>query len=81
MWYAPWWKDGQVDWHKGPSTFTLEDYMSKAMETADLGKDPEAARLASQLKVLTEAKKPVSAPKPAYMVLKEATAECSRKQD
>eukprot|EP00959_Pyramimonas_sp_CCMP1952_P246603 5153866-Pyramimonas_sp.AAC.1 len=51
------------------------------MEAAGLGKDPEAARLASQLKHLAAAKKPASAPRPAYPVLTEATAECSRKQE
>eukprot|EP00959_Pyramimonas_sp_CCMP1952_P073694 1540224-Pyramimonas_sp.AAC.1 len=55
--------------------------MAKALQSAGLGADPAAAQLASQLGALAAAKKPAAAPKPAYSVLKAATAECSRKQD
>ncbi|CAK0825430.1 unnamed protein product, partial [Prorocentrum cordatum] len=85
-WWAPWSSGG--GWHdhgkSKPSLANFGDYLSKALAGAGLEGDPDAARLATEFSTLASQKlaaAPAPPPKPQHALLKEATADCSRKQE
>eukprot|EP00959_Pyramimonas_sp_CCMP1952_P251533 5255870-Pyramimonas_sp.AAC.1 len=85
-WWAPWSSGG--GWHDHakslPSLANFGDYLSKALAGAGLDGDPDAARLATEFSTLASQKLaavPAPPPKPQHALLKEATADCSRKQE
>ncbi|CAK0847965.1 unnamed protein product, partial [Prorocentrum cordatum] len=85
-WWAPWSSGG--GWHdhgqSQPSLANFGDYLSKALAGAGLDGDPDAARLATEFSTLASQKlaaAPAPPPKPQHALLKEATADCSRKQE
>ncbi|CAK0793103.1 unnamed protein product, partial [Prorocentrum cordatum] len=59
----------------------VDAVMVNASAPAGLESDPEAAHLAIPFKSLAASKRTAPPPKPAHAVLKEATTECSRKQE
>ncbi|CAK0899956.1 unnamed protein product [Prorocentrum cordatum] len=84
--WAPWSSGG--GWHDHgqslPSLANLGDYLSKALAGAGLDGDPDAARLATEFSTLASQKlaaAPAPPPKPQHALLKEATADCSRRQE
>ncbi|CAK0818509.1 unnamed protein product, partial [Prorocentrum cordatum] len=66
-----------------PSLADLGDYLSKALAGAGLAGDPDATRLATDFSTLASQKLVAApaTPKPPHAQLKEATADCSRKQE